>query len=170
MAYGEAGCIIRRPAATHGPDPRYRVSRSDPVYTTPLDQKLGIKPGHRIEIIDVDDPSLVDLIEDAGAGVTTGSPSDPLDLIFLGAESVGDLSILPELRRRLRPDGAIWVISTKGKAATLRDTEVIEAAIASGLVDNKVVSFSPTQTSARLVIRVVDRAAHAAELEAAARP
>jgi hypothetical protein len=145
------------------------VSRSDPVYTTPLDQKLGIKPGQRVEIIAVDDASLVDLVEEAGAEVTIGSPGDPLDLIFLGAETIGDLECLPELRRRLRPAGAIWVVSTKGKAATLRDTEVIEAAITSGLVDNKVVSFSATKTSARLVIRVVDRAAHAAELEAAAR-
>ena len=143
------------------------MSRSDPVYTTPLDQKLGIKPMHRVEIIDVDEAGLVGLVTDAGAEVTTGSPSDPLDLIFLGAESIGDLERLPELRRRLQPAGAIWVVSTKGKAATLRDTEVIEAAIASGLVDNKVVSFSATQTALRLVIRLVDRPADAAELAAA---
>jgi hypothetical protein len=144
------------------------VSRSDPVYTTPLDQKLGIKPAQRVEIIDIDDPRLVELVNDAGAEVAAGSPRDPLDLIFLGAESIGDLDRLPELRSRLQPAGAIWVVSTKGKAATLRDTEVIEAAIASGLVDNKVVSFSETHTAQRLVIRLVDRPAHAAELEAAA--
>lgn len=146
------------------------MSRSDPVYTTPLDQKLGVKPGQRVEIIDIEDPSLPGLIEGAGAEITTGSPSDPVDLIFLGAESIGDLERLPELRRRLLPAGAIWVVSRKGKAATLRDTDVIEAAIARGFVDNKVVSFSATHTSQRLVIRVVDRAAHAAELEAAASP
>ena len=44
---------------------------------------------------------------------------------------------------------------------------MIEAAIASELVDNKVVSFSATQTALRLVIRLVDRPAHAAELAAA---
>src|SRR5438045_463296 len=96
-AHDEAGCIIRRRARWHGPDPRYRVSRSDPVYTTPLDHKLGIKPGQRVEIIDVEDASLPGLIEGAGAEITTGNPSDPLDLIFLGAESVGDLECLPEL-------------------------------------------------------------------------
>ena len=41
------------------------MSRSDPVYTTPLDQKLGIKPGQRVEIIDVDDPAMPALIEGA---------------------------------------------------------------------------------------------------------
>ena len=39
------------------------------------------------------------------------------------------------------PNGAIWVVSRKGKAATLRDVEVIAAAKAGGLVDNKVASF-----------------------------
>lgn len=146
------------------------MSRSDPVYTTPLDRKLGIRPGHRVEIIDIDDPALLVLVEGAGAEVTVGSPRDPVDLIFLGAETVGDLLRLAELRRRMKPTGAIWVVSTKGKTATLRDTEVIEAGISSGLVDNKVVSFSATHTAQRLVIRVVDRAAHAAELEAAAHP
>ena len=36
-------------------------------------------------------------------------------------------------------NGAIWVVSRKGKAATLRDVDVIEAAKDARLVDNKVV-------------------------------
>jgi hypothetical protein len=143
------------------------VSPSESVSTRPLDQKLGIKPGHRVEIVDIDDPNLPGLIAAAGAEVTRGSPSQPLDLIFLGAEYPSDLERLPELRRRLRPDGAIWIVSRKGRAATLRDTQVIDASIASGLVDNKVVSFSETHTALRAVIRTADRPAHAAELERA---
>src|SRR3954463_11874818 len=161
--------MIRPHPRSYGPDPRYLVSRSDPVYTTPLDQKLGIKPAQRVEIVDLVDPGLIRLVIEAGADVVSGRPGDPVDLIFLGAETVGDLACLPTLRRRLQPAGAIWVVSTKGKTATLRDTEVIEAAIANGLVDNKVVSFSATHTALRLVIGVVDRPAHAAELEAATR-
>jgi len=130
----------------------------------PLDVKLGLKPGLRVEIVDLDDPGLPSLVTDAGAELVSGSAHDPVDLIFVGAEFPPDLDRLPELRRRLQPNGAIWVVTRKGKAATIRDTEVIEAAIASGLVDNKVVSFSDSHTAARLVIRVVDRAAHADEL------
>ena len=48
-------------------------------------------------------------------------------------------------------------MSRKGKAATLRDVEVIAAAKASGLVDNKVASFDETRTSLRLVIPVALR-------------
>jgi hypothetical protein len=51
----------------------------------------------------------------------------------------------------------MWFVSRKGTAATLRDVEVMGAAKASGLVDNKVASFSPTHTSLRLVIPVALR-------------
>ena len=67
------------------------------------------------------------------------------------------LAPLAELATRIRPNGAIWVVSRKGKAATLRDVDVIGAATASGLVDNKVASFSATHTALRLVIPVALR-------------
>ena len=77
--------------------------------------------------------------------------------MFLAADDHEDLVALPALRERLRPNGAIWVVSRKGKAATLRDVEVMAAGKASGLVDNKVVSFDETRTSLRLVIPVALR-------------
>ena len=64
---------------------------------------------------------------------------------------------LESLAERLRPNGAIWVVSRKGKTATIRDVEVIDAAKAAGLVDNKVASFSATHTALRLVIPVERR-------------
>jgi len=70
---------------------------------------------------------------------------------------VASLPPLEALAGRIRPAGAIWVVSRKGKAATLRDVEVMAAARTAGLVDNKVASFSPTHTSIRLVIPVARR-------------
>jgi hypothetical protein len=67
------------------------------------------------------------------------------------------LSELPQLARLktyLVSNGAIWVVSLKGKAAKIKDVDVIAAAKAAGLVDNKVVSFSETHTALRLVIPV----------------
>jgi len=52
---------------------------------------------------------------------------------------------------RIVANGAIWVVSKKGKARSLDDTDVIAAAKRAGLVDNKVVSFSDTHTALRLV-------------------
>jgi hypothetical protein len=75
-----------------------------------------------------------------------------LALVFYGADSMRELDRLATLRESLRPDGAIWVISRKGKAATLKDTEVMSAAKGVGLVDIKVASFSSTHTALKLVI------------------
>jgi hypothetical protein len=129
------------------------------VYTTPLLDKLGVKPGMRLALIDIDDEEFLASLAARTADVTKGPPLPDTDLIFLGADSVDELQRIAVLKAALVPNGAIWVVSRKGKAATLRDVEVIDAAKSVGLVDNKVVSFSPTHTAQRLVIPVALRKA-----------
>jgi len=51
----------------------------------------------------------------------------------------------------------IGLVSRKGRAATIRDTDVMAAGKAAGLIDNKVASFDETRTSLRLVIPVARR-------------
>ncbi len=126
--------------------------RGERVYTTPLLDKLGIAPGAKVALLGVADQSFRKELSDRTDDVTDGWPDPGTDLVFLEADDVGRLADLQELRRRIKPNGAIWVVSRKGKAATIRDVDVIDAAKAAGLVDNKVVSFSPTHTSLRLVI------------------
>jgi len=129
------------------------------VYTTPLLDKLGVKPGMRLALIDIDDEEFVASLAARTADITKGPPLPDTDLIFLGADSVDELQRIAVLKAALVPNGAIWVVSRKGRAATLRDVEVIDAAKSVGLVDNKVVSFSPTHTAQRLVIPVALRKA-----------
>jgi hypothetical protein len=131
----------------------------DKVYTRPLLDKLGVEPEARVAFVNLEEPWFEALLAERGVSVERPVPGADLQLIFVGAEVPGDLDVLPALRKAIRPNGAIWVISRKGRAATLRDVDVIEGALAAGLVDNKVVSFSETQTSARLVIRLRDRPA-----------
>ena len=122
------------------------------VYTTPLLDKLGVKPGARVALIDVQDESFRRELSTRTKDVSDGSAAADSDLIFLGADAVDELFPLASLRTKLKPNGAIWVVSRKGKEATLRDVDVIAAAKSAGLVDNKVVSFSATHTALRLVI------------------
>jgi hypothetical protein len=126
------------------------------VYTTPLLDKLGVKPGMRVAVIDIDDGFLAALSERT-PDVTVGPPLPGSDIIFLGADTIEELERIGVLRSAILPTGAIWVVSRKGKAATLRDVDVIDAARSVGLVDNKVASFSPTHTALRLVIPVALR-------------
>ena len=128
-------------------------------YATPLIDKLGVRPGGRVAIIGPVDPdgSFHDLLDERTDDVTDGEPLPDTDLVFLAADSVPELSQLPGLRSRIRPNGAIWVISKKGRASTLRYADLLEAAQACGLVDNKVASFSDTHTALRFVIPVALR-------------
>jgi len=77
---------------------------------------------------------------------------EALILLAGAADTPEELAPLADLAGRIRQNGAIWVVSRKGKSATIRDVQVIEAARSARLVDNKVVSFSPTHTALRLVI------------------
>ena len=127
------------------------------VYTTPRLDKLGVRPGCRVALVHLADAGFEAELRTRTADVTHGDPLPDTDLVFLAADDHAAIEGLADLRRMIRPAGAIWVVSRKGKAATLRDTEVIAAARAADLVDNKVASFDATHTSLRLVIPVALR-------------
>ena len=129
----------------------------DRVYTTPLLDKLGLRPGMRVALIDIDDTEIRPSIAARTSDLTEGWPQPDTDVVLLGAETTDALAVLEALSARIRPNGAIWVVSRKGRTATLHDVEVIAAAKASGLVDNKVASFSATHTALRLVIPIARR-------------
>lgn len=122
------------------------------VYTTPLLDKLGVRPGFRVAVIDIDDGAIRPLLAERTSDITEGWPALETDVVLLGADTREALEPLEALAGRIRQNGSIWIVSHKGKDATLRDVEVIDAARAAGLVDNKVVSFSPSHTALRLVI------------------
>ena len=122
------------------------------VYTAPLLDKLGVKPGARVAVINIDDQEFRRLLAERPRDISEGEPLPGSDLVFLGVDDGPELLQLPALRQRIVSNGAIWVVSRKGRLATIRDIEVMAAGKSSGLIDNKVVSFSESHTSLRLVI------------------
>jgi hypothetical protein len=138
------------------------LGRVERTYDKPRLDKLGVKPGMRVAVVDIDDDAFLAELRQRTTDISLQAPEPASDLIFLAADSTDALTRLAELRPAIKADGAIWVVSRKGRAATIRDVDVIDAARAASLVDNKVVSFSSTHTSLRLVIRREDRAAHVA--------
>jgi len=135
------------------------------VYTAPLLDKLGVRPGMRVAIVG----SLHDEDDDEGAAfrqslaertsdlTESNRPKPDTDIVFLAADTTRELRALATIRPRLRPTGAVWVVSRKGRSATLRDVVVMAAGRDHELVDNKVVAFSATRTAIRLVIPVALR-------------
>jgi hypothetical protein len=130
---------------------------AEPVYTGPLLDKLGVKPGARVALLNIEDREFRGLLAERTQDITEGQPLPDSNLVFVGVDDGTELRQLPALRARIVANGAIWVVSRKGRQATVRDIEVMAAAKAAGLVDNKVVAFSATHTSIRLVIPIALR-------------
>jgi len=129
---------------------------ADTISTRPRLDKLGVKPGHRVCVLDLDDDSFLNELATRGANVSRRQRPGS-DLVFFHAAELNDLSRLLDLRSLIKSDGAIWVLRVKGPDAAIKDTDVINAGLASGLVDNKIVSFSDRLAAMRLVYRLRDR-------------
>lgn len=112
--------------------------------------KLGVKAGMRAAILGLDDPAFA--AELAGRGDLSNEFSE-LDILFYAADSADDLARIPDLIPMLAERGALWIVSLKGRLLKVKDVEVMAAAKAHGLVDNKVCAFSETRTALRFTRR-----------------
>jgi hypothetical protein len=121
-----------------------------------LVEKLGVKPDSRVSLLGMEDGGFLEELRAAGADLSVGRRRKQSDLIFLGVESIRDLGKIRGLEPSMARDGAVWVVYPKGRK-DLRETDVIAAGVAAGLVDNKVVRFSDTHTALRFVIPVARR-------------
>jgi hypothetical protein len=119
-------------------------------------EKLGVKPGQRILILDILDASFLNDIKPFTPDFAERKPAADIDLIFFGAEQRENLKRLASLRKSIVKNGGVWVVYPKGQQH-IREIDVINAAKAAGLVDNKVCSFSNTHTALRCVIPIADR-------------
>ena len=117
--------------------------------------KLGAKPGMSTLVAGVTHDDLIDELKTRGLEVAASSRGT-FTLIFFGAEHRDDLHKLMDLRQRLKPNGALWVIRPKGSKA-ITEAEVMSAGKRAGLVDVKVASFSATHTAEKFVIPVAAR-------------
>jgi hypothetical protein len=115
--------------------------------------KLGVKAGQRVAILDVDDPPFVTELRGRVPETLIGKlHAAPHDLIFFGAATKAALvARLPALKAALAQDGGLWIVRPKGVTA-ITEADVLGEGKAAGLVDVKVVAFSPTHTAEKLVI------------------
>ena len=125
-------------------------------YPRSLMDKLGVKPDSRVSVLGLQDPAFHAQLEQRTADISNRLRQES-DFIFYAADRLDQLKQLARLKDGLKSNGAIWVVSLKGKQARIKDVDVIAAAIAAGLVDTKVVSFSDTHTALKLVIPVAKR-------------
>ncbi len=119
-------------------------------------QKLGVKPDWRVSVVAVGDPEFVTELRGAVQHVSIGRVVAESDAIFFGASDAKELVRLATLKRSMKQNGALWVIRPKGRKE-ISERAVMDAGKAAGLVDVKVISFSPTHTGEKFVIPVAQR-------------
>ena len=115
-------------------------------------EKLGVKPGHGIVLINIQDDAFARDLESLG----TKPVKKNADAIFYGANTRDDLDRIAKLRASLASNGALWIIRPKG-VKEITESDVMAAGKAAGLVDVKVVRFSDTHTAEKFVIPVSSR-------------
>jgi hypothetical protein len=130
---------------------------------TPLAGKLGIKPGHRVALVDAPE-SFAQTLGELPEGVTlhTGVPGKvPFDVIVFFTDRRARLrQRFAALAARLSPAGGFWVAWPKkasGVATDLTEDLVREVGLDGGLVDNKVCAVDETWSGLRFVFRLQDR-------------
>ena len=137
------------------PPKKQRPPERDYSHRSLLD-KLGVKQGQRILILDILDASFLNEIKPFAPAFEEKKPEGDIDLIFLAAEAKDALKNLARLRKCIAKNGGIWVVYPKGQQH-IREIDVITAGNSAALTDNKVCSFSPTHTALRFVIPLAQR-------------
>jgi len=122
---------------------------------TPLETKLGIKPGHRVMLLNAPEGFALEGVKP----VTRASCF--ADVIVTFHTERRDLAQrMPVLRERMEQNAGLWIAWPKKASKQPTDiTEdvVREIAFANRLVDNKVAAIDETWSGLRLVIRLKDR-------------
>lgn len=126
---------------------------------TPLVRKLGIKPGHRVTVLNAP----------AGFAETLGPLPEDVELVdsldaldaydvalWFGTRRADLERIVHDVRGVLEQNGGLWIgwpKRTSGIATEVTDDVVRDVALPTGLVDNKICAIDEVWSGVRLVIR-----------------
>ena len=131
-----------------------------PASATPLYRKLGIKPGHRVAVLNAPKgfaarlgalPEGVEVLDSVDAG---GVRFDVV--VWFGVERGGLERIVREGPAALTPEGGLWIGWPKRASGIVTEVDadvVRELALPTGLVDNKICAIDDAWSGIRLVLR-----------------
>ncbi len=131
---------------------------------TPLAKKLGVKPGHRLLLVQAPEgfEALLEGLPEDAAVARSPRAGVHYDVIVLFSSREADLvRRFPAAANRLTEAGGLWVSWPKkasGVATDLTEDVVRRIGLATGLVDNKICAVDETWSGLRFVVRVKDRA------------
>jgi Protein of unknown function (DUF3052) len=128
---------------------------------TPLAQKLGIKPGMIVHVVNApgDYAAIVDPFPENV--MISSKPEHELDLVHVFTKSRSELvASLKALQKKIKQNGIIWVSWPKkssGIPSEVTEDVVRQIALPLGLVDVKVCAVDEIWSGLKLVIRKENR-------------
>ena len=125
---------------------------------TPLPRKLGIKPGHRLMLLNAPEQLGLDLPE--GVDVVRHARGTADVIVTFHTERRDYEQRLPKLRECMEPACGLWIAWPKQASKVPTDLDengVRDFALQNVLVDNKVAAIDEVWSGLRLVIRLKDR-------------
>jgi hypothetical protein len=111
-------------------------------------EKMGVRAGMMVRLVNVDDPSIIESFEAKKAAFVSGR-GDSCDMVLLGVERAVDLRQVSTLAESLEPDGVIWIILPK-TARTVTRGNVVTAARNVRMMEMKSVSVSDTHMAYKI--------------------
>jgi hypothetical protein len=128
---------------------------------TPLPQKLGIKEGHVVGVVNAPAGFAKTLgTLPTGARVVENAAAPRAVVIAFVTQRNALAAGLAAWTRAIHPAGSLWIAWPKkasGVATDLVEDTIREIALPTGLVDNKVCAIDDTWSGLRLVVRVANR-------------
>jgi hypothetical protein len=129
---------------------------------TPLVQKIGIKPGHRV-VLRNHPPTFIKDLGKLPDGVESSErlAGKANVVIYFTDKRAALEKDFSRLASALVSDGMLWISWPKkasGRATDLNENIVREIGLEGGLVDVKVCAIDETWSGLKFVIRVKDRA------------
>ncbi len=103
-----------------------------------LGQKLGLEPGVPVHLAGTH-PEVLAMLHALGADM---APLDRARLIFVAVEAQDDLQALDALASSLPDSVHLWVLRLKGKAATVKESEIMARLRTHGLAPSKTAAWS----------------------------
>lgn len=129
---------------------------------TPLLNKLGIKAGYQLLLLNAPDNYLEllgDLPEDCS--ILESSSDSPADFIHLFCQTMESLALqAPLAKAALKKDGMLWISWPKGKSSIPTDLKrdpIRTFLLDLGLVDVKVAAVDEDWSGLKFVYRLKDR-------------
>jgi hypothetical protein len=114
-------------------------------------EKLGVKPAESVSLLGAFPAAFVRDLRKQRARIVMNKIVKDSRWVFLLANENEDLRRLPPVAKQIRGATALWLVYPKGQKS-ITEADVRSASLKTGLVDVKVVGFSPTHSALKFVL------------------